>query len=1058
LAGQLAIAIQNSKLFTEQERLTAEMQSNANFLDTIIDSLPLMIFVKDAQDLRFLRYNQAGSDLLGIPVEELVGKTDYDFFPKEEADFFTRKDREVLETGAIVDIPQESIQTAHKGTRYLHTTKVPILDDQGQPQYLLGIAEDITERKAIESELTKFKLGMERSADAIFLTDNDGVITYVNDAFVDIYGYAKEEAIGQTPRIIKSGLIPQENYEYFWQTLLSGGIIAGEIINKTKDGRLVNIEGNNNPIQDESGQIIGFLAMHRDITERKQVEKTLEKQAIELQTVADLSTQVSLIEDPQKMLEMVVQETQKRFGLYHCHVFLMDDAGKQLSIRACGWHQDAPQYGTHGTATLAMDSQKSLVVQAALNRQAVVVNDVLNDPNWLPNELLPDTRSELAVPLIVGNKVLGVLDVQATEVDYFTANDIQIQSTLAAQIAVALENARAFAQANEQVSIIQSAPNIIATASLDGIVRFMNQVGLQQLGYSLDELIGQHVSIFDPPDRDPRQRQEAMAYLQQHGIWQGESTIVTKSGGLIPVEQIISLIRDEQGKPVMTAVNMTDITARKQAEEAIRRNETLMRTIIDSTPDWIFVKDSQHRYQMVNKAYAETTHLEPDALIGKTVLDIGLPREIAETLLAEDEALMESEETMVIAEEELLLNGEKRYQTLTKVLLRDESGQIQNMVGYAHDVTKQVASANEQKQLQQELEAQLERVNALQRAMTRESWQAFMTTTADKRPFQGFEFNQTGLKTLTTQDLINGKNKANEASGANGHNELISPVKIQDTVIGKIGVRNPDGTPISEEKRNLLISLTAQVAEALDRARLFEETELGRQEIETQAAELSTVNEISELVSTQLNINDLVNAVGDRLIETFSADSVYIALVDEKTSTINFPYFTNRVDGPMNVPPRTLDNKGGFTAQIYQSRQPIINNPVDQTVADAVAASGGEIINTSIDSNTYIGVPMIVGEAVIGVIGLNGQQERRKYDKEDIPLLTTLSSTIAVALQNAQQFEATQRRANRESMVNEISQKIQNAPTVESALQTAVAELGKALNLKHAVVRLNKPE
>jgi PAS domain S-box-containing protein len=645
------------------------------------------------------------------------------------------------------------------------------------------------------------------------------------------------------------------------------------------------------------------------------------------------------------------------------------------------------------------------------------------------------------------------MDLQADTVDYFTETDINIQTTLASQIAVALETAHAFEQVNNQAAIIQSTPNIIATSSLDGTLLFMNESGLNILGYdSMDEIVGRHVSTFYPEGEDAERRIDAMKAVQEHNVWRSENTLLTKTGKHIPVDQVISLIRDEHGRPFMTAVNMTDITERKRVEEVIQRNETLMRTIIDSTPDWIFVKDNQHRYQMVNTAYAATTHMAPEELVGKTVRDIGLPPDIAETLIAEDEALMESDENIVIAEEELSLDGKARYQTLTKVLLRDESGQIQSMVGYAHDITKQVKDAEEQKQLQQELEAQLERVNALQRAMTREGWQAFMTTTAGKRPFQGFEFNQAGIKTLTTQDLT--KDKEANSSTSNGNNEVITPVKIHDTTIGKIGVRNPDGTPISEEKRSLLISLTAQVAEALDRARLFEETELGRQEIELQAAELSTVNEISELVSTQLNINDLVNAVGDRLIETFSANSVYIALVDEKTSTIKFPYFTNVIDGRMNIAPRALDDQGGFTAKIYQTGQPVIHNPMEQNVASAAVKKGAAIIDSSHDSNSYIGIPMTVGKNVIGVIGINGQQERRKYDEEDIPLLTTLASTIAIALQNAQQFEDTQRRANREAMVNEISQKIQSAPTIEKAMQTAVTQLGKALGIQHAVVEL----
>src|SRR6185503_7506214 len=91
------------------------------FLDSIIENIPNMVFVKDAKDLRFVLFNRAGEELLGRPRAEILGKTDYDFFPKEEADFFTAKDREVLASGRVLDIPEEPIVTADKGVRILHT-------------------------------------------------------------------------------------------------------------------------------------------------------------------------------------------------------------------------------------------------------------------------------------------------------------------------------------------------------------------------------------------------------------------------------------------------------------------------------------------------------------------------------------------------------------------------------------------------------------------------------------------------------------------------------------------------------------------------------------------------------------------------------------------------------------------------------------------------------------------------------------------------------------------------------------------------------------------------
>jgi PAS domain S-box-containing protein len=131
--------------------------SKANrFLDAIIENIPHMIFVKDAEHLAFERLNRAGEAMLGVPREQLIGKNDYDFFPPDQAEFFQAKDRNTLNSKALLDIPEEPIETA-RGTRWLHTKKVPILDESGQPAYLLGISEDITERKRAAAELVRAK-------------------------------------------------------------------------------------------------------------------------------------------------------------------------------------------------------------------------------------------------------------------------------------------------------------------------------------------------------------------------------------------------------------------------------------------------------------------------------------------------------------------------------------------------------------------------------------------------------------------------------------------------------------------------------------------------------------------------------------------------------------------------------------------------------------------------------------------------------------------------------------------------------------------------------------
>jgi PAS domain S-box-containing protein len=151
---------------TEHKRAETEMRESERFLDSVLENLPSMVFVKDADDLRFVRFNRAGEELIGRSREELIGKNDHDLFPAAEADFFVQKDREVLTSGEVVDIPEEPIETLNHGQRILHTRKIAIQDERGVPRYLLGVSEDITDRKLAQQEAEEARAEAERANSA----------------------------------------------------------------------------------------------------------------------------------------------------------------------------------------------------------------------------------------------------------------------------------------------------------------------------------------------------------------------------------------------------------------------------------------------------------------------------------------------------------------------------------------------------------------------------------------------------------------------------------------------------------------------------------------------------------------------------------------------------------------------------------------------------------------------------------------------------------------------------------------------------------------------------
>ena len=149
---------------TDRRTGEEELEQTRIFLESIIEHLPIMIFVKDATDFRYLRLNKAGEEMTGLSRQELLGKTDSDFFPPEEARLCLEKDRQVLAAGAVIDIPEEPLSTRHRGRRYLHTKKIPIVDGAGAARYVLGISEDVTERKEASEAIQAMNAALAKKA------------------------------------------------------------------------------------------------------------------------------------------------------------------------------------------------------------------------------------------------------------------------------------------------------------------------------------------------------------------------------------------------------------------------------------------------------------------------------------------------------------------------------------------------------------------------------------------------------------------------------------------------------------------------------------------------------------------------------------------------------------------------------------------------------------------------------------------------------------------------------------------------------------------------------
>ncbi|MCB0210863.1 MAG: PAS domain S-box protein, partial [Anaerolineae bacterium] len=276
---------------TERQRAEAalakratELEESRSFLNSIIENMPTMLFTKDAQNFWYTHFNHAAEEITGMSAAEVIGKNDYDLFSATEADFFTDKDRESLAEGALVDIPEQTIHTPHKGVRFLHTRKVPVMGVNGQPKYLLGISEDITERKLAEAALidseARYRAIATTMPGVIYqFTSRDGVWTvdYVAPQVLEFFGMDPEDILQDLNNF--TGHIHPDDINRFVESVaeavknLSYWNFEGRLINPTT-GELVWWQGLSTPVATTKGEAI-FNGILLNITERKQAEAAL---------------------------------------------------------------------------------------------------------------------------------------------------------------------------------------------------------------------------------------------------------------------------------------------------------------------------------------------------------------------------------------------------------------------------------------------------------------------------------------------------------------------------------------------------------------------------------------------------------------------------------------------------------------------------------------------------------------------------------------------------------------------------------------------------------------
>lgn len=261
---------------TERKQLEIAREESRKLLQTVLQTMPLRVFWKD-RDSRYMGCNAAFAKDAGVSSpDEMLGKTDFDMGWRDQAELYRADDKLVMASGSP-KLGYIEPQTTPDGERiWLETSKAPLVDGENKVIGMVGIYDDITERKLAEDKIALAARVFSEAHEGILITDANGAIIDVNPTFTEITGYNLEEVIGKDPSMLKSGRQGPEYYAEMWADLASRGFWRGEIWNRKKDGSIYAELLTISALRDDQGEIRNYIGLFSDITQSKYQQQRLE--------------------------------------------------------------------------------------------------------------------------------------------------------------------------------------------------------------------------------------------------------------------------------------------------------------------------------------------------------------------------------------------------------------------------------------------------------------------------------------------------------------------------------------------------------------------------------------------------------------------------------------------------------------------------------------------------------------------------------------------------------------------------------------------------------------
>ncbi len=1026
---------------TERKQAEEALRQSQERNQVLVDAIPDMIFRLDREGVFIDFKAEKGQELL-LPPQAFLGKRLEEVMPPNVSAAARESMERAYQSGEVQMFEYELVLP--DGVQYFEARMLV-----SPSQEAIAIIRNITGRKQAERIVLQerdFSDAVINGLPGIFyLFDTTGRLVRWNKNYEDVVGYSSDE-LAQRSALDAIAVEDRERTGSVIQKIFAEGqtdSIEAHVL--TRGGTKIPYYFTG--IRMALGDEFYLTGMGIDITERKRLEDeirhALERRGYQVRVGTLIAQEIAAAPDLRVIFDRVVTLVKEQFGYYHTQILRYEPALDAVLLIA--------GYGEIGRQMLAVSHQLpmgiGLIGTAAATGETMMRPVLRNDPDWKPNPLLPDTVGEIAVPIKLRDQVLGVLDVQSDREGALGEDDRLLLEGLCGQIAVAIEDTRLRREMEDRIREL----NALYQASAHEGWRTFRETVTVGGAYLYDHLEVQQIE--DLPFTASGDRYVAGVPVSDDGGYEFRENMSDESHlaavvnplavrgeviGLLgvyedpahPLSDDDRMLVDEVAEQVSQALDGARLF--EQTQTALAETQALYagsaliisaRTLDDVIQALLKNTRLNEMDQVIIELFDRPwTERIPDVMMNAAVWErSGRPsREPVGTTYSLSEfpflGLLDREKPLVV--EDVVSDG--RVDEYTRQFVISElgvrglafwpliaggqwfgalAGQSGLPMIFSTDDLRQISSLVAQSatviqslRLQEDMRERVRELTNLQRLMSREAWTTYQSQTGAER--LGYLFNRVNTVPLDVGSSLHpgdGGQLLDKTTGLAGLPGLATPLQVRGEPIGILGVHPDADRVLSPDEESFLQAISEQVAQAMERARLMEQTQKS-------AVELQAVAEVGTATATILEPGELLQQVVDLTKERFGLYHAHVYLVDEFGSTLVLSAGAGEVGRNMTAEGWSIsvDDPDSLVARAAQTRR-------GQMIAD-VRREANYLPNPSLPNTlSELAVPLIIADRLLGIFDVQSDTANR-FTEEDLRTYRTLSAQITVALQNAKLY------------------------------------------------------